>query len=309
MIPATFEYVRPSSVADAVAALADEDAKVLAGGQSLIPLLRLRLAAPTILVDLGGVAELRGVREDGDELVIGAMTTYASILRDPLVARHAALLAQATATIGDRQVRHLGTVGGGLSHADPAGDLPAVSVALGATMEVTGPNGSRAVAAEDFFVDYLTSALAADEVLTAIRVPKREGWGSHYEKFNRVAQGYALVGVAAMVRRDNGGSSGGIAEVRVALTNMGTTPVRAGAVEAALANSAGSAAGSAGGDVDGAIAAAAAHAGDGTAPSDDLLASAAYRAHLARVLTERALLGALGRRWAGPGSSERAHAA
>jgi carbon-monoxide dehydrogenase medium subunit len=301
MIPAAFEYVRPANVADAVAALADDDAKVLAGGQSLIPLLRLRMSAPTVLVDLGGVAELRGVREDGDELVIGAMTTYASLLRDPLVARHAPLLAQATATIGDRQVRHLGTVGGGLSHADPAGDLPAVSVALGATMEVTGPNGRRAVAAEDFFVDYLTSALAPEEVLTAVRLPKREGWGSHYEKFNRVAQGYALVGVAVMVRRDNGG----IGEARVALTNMGTTPVRAGAVEAALVNSAGSA----GGDLDGAIAAAAAHAGEGTAPSDDLLASAEYRAHLARVLTERAVLAALGRRWAGPGSAERAHAA
>jgi carbon-monoxide dehydrogenase medium subunit len=282
MIPATFEYARPATVDEAVALLADDDAKVLAGGQSLIPLLRLRLAAPTVLVDLGGIGDLRGVRDDGDALVIGAMATYASLLRDPLVARHAPLLAQATATVGDRQVRHLGTLGGALSHADPAGDLPAVAVALEATMEVVGSDGHRRVPAEDFFVDYLTTALGQDEVLTAVRVPKREGWSSHYEKFNRVAQGWALVGVAALVRRDNGG----IGEARVALTNMGPTPVRARAVESALAG--------AGGDVRGAVAAAAAHAGEGTRPSDDLSASAEYRAHLARVLTERAVLRAVG---------------
>jgi carbon-monoxide dehydrogenase medium subunit len=303
MIPATFEYVRPATVDEAITALADEDAKVLAGGQSLIPLLRLRLAAPSVLVDLGGIGDLRGVREDGDDLVIGAMTTYATILRDPLVARHAALLAQATATVGDRQVRHLGTVGGGLSHGDPAGDLPAVAVALDATMELAGPGGRRSVPAEEFFVDYLTTALGHDEVLTSVRVPKREGWASHYEKFNRVAQGWALVGVAALVRRENGGSAGGIAEARVALTNVGPTPVRARAVEAALA-------GGAGGEPAALVAAAAAHAGEGTRPSDDLSASAEYRTHLARVLTERALLAALGtRQGAGPGQGGRAHAA
>lgn len=290
MIPATFEYVRPATVDEAVTALADDDAKVLAGGQSLIPLLRLRLAAPTVLVDLGGIGELRSVRDDGDALLIGSMTTYAALLRDPLVARHAPLLAQATATVGDRQVRHLGTLGGALSHADPAGDLPAVAVALGATMEVTGPGGRRSVPADDFFVDYLTTALSPDEVLTAVRVPKLEGWFSHYEKFNRVAQGWALVGVAALVRRDNGG----IGEARVALTNMGPTPVRARAVESALAGAAG--------DVRAAVAAAAAHAGEGTRPAGDLSASAEYRTHLARVLTERAVLRAAGaRRWAGPG--------
>jgi carbon-monoxide dehydrogenase medium subunit len=297
MIPATFEYVRPSSVDEAVTALADEDAKVLAGGQSLIPLLRLRLAAPTVLVDLGA-AGLRGVSDDGDTLVIGAMTTHASILRDPLVARYAALLAQATATVGDRQVRHLGTVGGALAHADPAGDLPAVAVALDATMEIAGPGGRRTVPAEEFFVDYLTTALGPDEVLTAVRVPKREGWASHYEKFSRVAQGWALVGAAVLVRRENGG----ITEARVALTNVGPTPVRARAVEAALAG--------ADGDLQAAVTAAAAHAGEGTQPSDDLSASAAYRAHLARVLTERAVLRAVGvTERAGPGEGRRAHAA
>ncbi len=280
MIPAAVEYTRPSTVDDAVAALADEDAKVLAGGQSLIPLLRLRMSAPSVLVDLGGLAELRGVREDGDALVIGAMTTHATVLRDPLVAWYAPLLAQATATVADRQVRHLGTIGGSLAHADPAGDLPAVSLALDATMEVVGASGARSVPAAEFFVDYLTTALAPGEVLTAVRVPRRDGWASHYEKFNRVAQGWALVGVATMVRRDNGA----IAEARVALTNMASTPMRASATEAALA----------GANADpAAVAAAAAQAADGTSPADDLSASAGYRTHLARVLTERAVLACL----------------
>lgn len=278
MIPAPFEYARPSTLDEAVQILAgDEDAKVLAGGQSLIPLLRLRLAAPTVLVDLGRLGDLRGIREDGDDLVIGAMTTHATVLADPLVARYAPLLAQATATVADRQVRHRGTVGGSLAHADPAGDLPAVSVALDATFSLVGSSGSRDVPAAEFFVDYLTTAVQPGEVLAAIRVPKREGWSSHYEKFNRTAQGWALVGVAAMVRRDNGN----IAEARVALTNMGATPIRASAVESALAGAA------AGADV---AASAAAHAAEGTAPTDDLSASAEYRSHLARVLTERALL-------------------
>jgi len=280
MIPAAVEYTRPSTVDDALAALADEDAKVLAGGQSLIPLLRLRMSAPSVLVDLGGLAELRGVREDGDALVIGAMTTHATVLRDPLVARYAPLLAQATATVADRQVRHLGTIGGSLAHADPAGDLPAVSLALDATMEVVGASGARSIPAAEFFVDYLTTALAPGEVLTAVRVPRRDGWASHYEKFNRVAQGWALVGVATMVRRDNGA----IAEARVALTNMASTPMRASATEAALA----------GANADpAAVAAAAAQAADGTSPADDLSASAGYRTHLARVLTERAVLACL----------------
>jgi carbon-monoxide dehydrogenase medium subunit len=281
MIPAQFDYARPSTLDEAVQILAgDEDAKALAGGQSLIPLLRLRLAAPTVLVDLGRLADLRGVREDGDDLVIGALTTHATVLADPLVARHAPLLAQATATVADRQVRHRGTVGGSLAHADPAGDLPAVSLALDATFSLVGPSGGRDVPASEFFVDYLTTAIQPGEVLTAIRVPKREGWSSHYEKFNRTAQGWALVGVAAMVRRDNGS----IAESRVALTNMGATPLRASAVESALSGA------SAGAD---AVASAAAHAAEGAAPTADLSASAEYRNHLARVLTERALLATL----------------
>ncbi|GIJ58095.1 FAD binding domain-containing protein [Virgisporangium aurantiacum] len=281
MIPAAFDYTRPSTVDEAVAALADEDAKVLAGGQSLLPLLRLRLTAPTTVVDLGGIADLRGVREDGDDLVIGAMTTHATVLRDPLVAEHAPLLAQATATVADRQVRHRGTFGGALAHADPAGDLPAVAVASEAVFEVAGPNGRRSVPAADFFVDYLTSALEPGEVLVAVRVPKRTGWSSHYEKFHHTAQSWALVGVAALVKRSNGS----IAEARVALTNMGPKPVRANAVESALAG--------AGADKD-AVRAAAAHAADGAEPSDDLTGSREYRTHLARVLTERAVLSALG---------------
>lgn len=283
MIPASFEYTRPSTVDEAVAALAaaGEDAKVLAGGQSLLPLLRLRLAAPTTVVDLDGVAGLRGVSEDGDDLVIGAMTTHAAVLTDPLVAQHAPLLAQATATVADRQVRHRGTFGGALAHADPAGDLPAVAVALGAVFEIAGTGGRRSVPASEFFVDYLTSAVGAGEVLTAVRVPKHTGWASHYEKFNRTAQAWALVGVAALVKRSNGS----IAEARVALTNMGPRPVRAAGVESALAGA------DAGRD---AVAAAAAHAAEGTEPSSDLNASAEYRSHLAKVLTERAVLAALG---------------
>jgi len=283
MIPAAFEYIRPSTVYDAVNALtsAGEDAKVLAGGQSLIPLLRLRLAAPTLLVDLGGVADIVGVTEDGDDLVIGAMTTHAAVLRDALVRRYAPLIVKATATVADPAVRHRATVGGSLAHADPAGDLPAVAVALDATMEIAGESGRRQVPASEFFVDFLTTAVGPNEVLTAIRIPKKEGWGAHYEKFNRVAQAWALVGVAAAVRRENGS----IAEARVALTNMGPTPVRAGGVEAALAGGPASAE---------AIAAAAARAGEGTRPTGDISASAEYRTHLATVLTRRALSAAGG---------------
>jgi len=283
VIPLSFGYTRPSTVDDAVRALADagEDAKVLAGGQSLVPVLRLRLAAPSVLVDLGGIAPLRGVREEGDELVLGAMTRHADVLHDPLVARYAPLLAQATALVADRQTRYLGTVGGSLSHADPAGDLPAVALALDATMEAVGPDGARRIPAADFFVDYLTTALAPGEVLVAIRVPKRDGWGTHYEKFSRVAQSWAMVGVAVAVRRDNGG----IAEARVALTNMGSTPLRARAVEEALTGVPASA---------DPLTAAAERAAEGTRPPTDVFASAEYRTHLVTVLTRRALAAAGG---------------
>ncbi len=278
MIPSAFEYTRPATVDEAVSALAaaGEDAKVLGGGQSLLPVLRLRLAAPSTLVDLGGIEELTGVREDGDAIVIGAMTTHDAVLRDELVRRYAPLVAAATGTVGDRQVRHLGTFGGSVAHADPAGDLPAVALALDAEMVVAGPGGRRTVPAAEFFVDYLTTAIGADEVLVEVRLPKLEGWATHYEKFSRVAQAWAIVGVAVAVQRDNGSISG----ARVALTNMGSTPIRASAVESALIGRPAS---------DESYRAAAAVAGEGTRPTADLGASAEYREHLAGVLTRRAL--------------------
>jgi carbon-monoxide dehydrogenase medium subunit len=282
MIPVAFEYTRPSTVEDAVAALAaDPDAKVLAGGQSLLPVLRLRLAAPSTLVDLRDVESLHGVRVADGELVIGAMTTHAEILHDRRVAEHAPLIAAATATVGDRQVRHLGTFGGSLSHADPAGDLPAVALALSATMVAVGPGGRREIPAADFFVDYLTTALAPDEILAEVRVPDTAGWGYRYEKFSRMAQAWAVVAVAALVRR----SDGGVADTRVALTSMASRPVRATAVEQALTGTDGDS---------GAITAAAGHADEGTQPPDDVNGAADYRAHLARVLTRRALTAAAG---------------
>jgi carbon-monoxide dehydrogenase medium subunit len=284
MIPAAFDYVRPGSVAEAVSALgaAGEDAKVLAGGQSLIPILRLRMAYPSTLVDVGRIAEMQGVRDDGDAIVIGAMTTHDAVMHDDLVQQHAPLIVQATATVADPQVRHRGTFGGALSHADPAGDLGAVALVLDCEFVVSGPRGERRVAAADFFADYLTTALSPDEILTAVRVPKLgASWSSHYEKFNRVAQAWSIVGVAALVRRENGA----IAEARVGLTNMGATPLRAGAVEQALAGADASA---------DAIATAAAHADEDTAPPSDLSGQADYRRHLARVLTGRAVRAAAG---------------
>ena len=283
MIPAKFDYVRPSSVDEAVRALASggDDAKAIAGGQSLMPLLRLRLAYPERLVDLGGLDSLRGVRDLGDALEIGALTTHYEVVRDPLIRAHCGLLAQAAATIADPAVRHRGTIGGGLAHADPAGDLPAVVTALDATLVAAGPSGSREVRPADFFVDYLTSSLAPGEILTSIRVPKLDGWGYRYEKFNVTAQAWAIVGVAAVARRSNGH----VAEARVGLTNMGSVPIRAQATEAAAAGAEASAAG---------LAAAAARADEGTNPSSDLRAAADYRRHLARVLTGRALAAAAG---------------
>lgn len=283
MIPVGFDYVRVTSAADAVAALGTaEDAKILGGGQSLIPILRLRLAAPELIVDVSGVAEMTGVREDGDAIVIGAATTHHDVLNDPLVRAHAPLLAQATQTVADPQVRHRGTFGGAIAHADPAGDLPGVALVHGATMTVAGPSGTRDVAASDFFVDYLTTAMAEDEVLVSIRLPKLgEGWGTHYEKFTRIAQAWSIVAVATAVRRENGS----IAEARVALTNMGPTHLRATAVESALAGASAS--------LD-AIKSAAASAAEGTSPTSDLNAQADYRAELARVLTGRAVAKAAG---------------
>jgi len=284
MIPASFDYVRPSSVGEAVQALADagEDGKVLAGGQSLLPVLRLRLAYPETLVDLGRISELRGVRDDGDAIVIGAMTTHDEVMHDPLVQQHAPLVAQAATTVGDRQVRHLGTFGGSLAHADPAADLPAVALALDAQLVVRGSGGERTIAARDFFVDYLTTSLQPSEILTAVRIPKLgEGWSTHYEKFNLVAQAWAIVGVAAAVQRENGS----IAQARVGLTHMGNTPLRASAVEQALAGADASA---------DAVRAACAHAVEGTHAPSDLTGQADYRNHLATVLTRRAVAVAAG---------------
>jgi carbon-monoxide dehydrogenase medium subunit len=283
VIPAKFDYVRPSSVDEALSALSagGEDAKVIAGGQSLLPLLRLRFSYPSVLVDVGGLDELRGVRDLGSALEIGAMTTHYELTRDPLIAAHCGLLAQAAGTIADPAVRHRGTIGGALSHADPAGDLPAVVTALDATLVATGPSGSRTIAPADFFTDYLTTSLAPWEILTAIRVPKLDGWGFKYEKFHITAQAWAIVGVAAVARRSNGH----IAEARVGLTNMGSVPVRAHAVEAAASGAEASAP---------ALAAAAQSADEGTSPPSDLRGAADYRRHLSRVLTGRALAAAAG---------------
>ncbi|MEU4601818.1 xanthine dehydrogenase family protein subunit M [Kribbella sp. NPDC023972] len=282
MIPAAFEYFTPTSVDEAVALLREHsDAKVLAGGQSLLPVLRLRLAAPETIVDIGRIDELRGVRDDGDALVIGAMTPHSSIQSDPLIGEHATLISLAAATIADPQVRHLGTFGGSLAHADPAGDLPAVAVALDASFVIAGPDGRRTVAAADFFEGAFTTTLAEDELLVEVRVPKYTGWGAHYEKFNRVAQQWSIVAVAAAVRL-NGDS---IAEARVALTNMGSTPIRAIAVEDVLIGRPATVE---------AIREAAARAPDGTSPVSDLNGDADYRRHLASVLTRRAVLAAAG---------------
>src|SRR5580698_10258887 len=283
MIPAKFEYVRPGSLSDAISALADggDDAKVIAGGQSLLPLLRLRLAYPDLLVDVGGLAELAGVTDAGSDLLIGARTTHYQLIHDPLIAEHCGLLATAAATVADPAVRHRGTLGGSLAHGDPAGDLPAVALALGATLTARGPEGEREIPAADFFVDYLTTSLGSAEILTGIRVPKMPGWGYHYEKFHRTAQACAIVGVAALTRRSNGQ----VAEARIGLTNMGPVPVRATAAETAVAGAQASRE---------ALRSAASHADEGTEPPGDLHGAPDYRRHLARVLTGRALAAAAG---------------
>ena len=284
MIPAQFDYVRPATLDEAIQALADggEDAKVIAGGQSLMPLLRLRLAYPELLVDVGHLADLRGVTDTGDALLIGARTTHYDLVHDPLIAAHCGILAQAAATVADPAVRHRGTLGGSLAHGDPAGDLPAVVLALDATLIARGPGGERQIGSGDFFLDYLTTALDAGEVLTGISVPKLgPGWGYRYEKFHRTAQAWATVGVAALVSR----SDGLLTEARIGLTNMGTVPVRASAAEAAAAGVEASRA---------ALNGAAAYAAEGTEPPADLHGAPDYRRHLARVLTGRALAAAAG---------------
>ena len=283
MIPATFEHTAPTTIEEVVRALGDgsDETQLLAGGQSLLPVLKLRMADPDLLVDLGRVAGLREIREDGDDLVIGAMATHHAVAADPLVAEHAGVLAQAAASVADPQIRYRGTIGGSLAHADPAGDIAPAVLALEASLELTGPAGTRRVAAGDFFEDYFTTALAEGEVLTAVRVPKHTGWGMHYEKFSQVAQSWAIVAVAAVVQvRD-----GHLATVRLGMSNMGSTPLRAHRAEEALSGVPLESA-----DVE----RAAALAGESTEPPTDASGTAEYRRDLAGVLAGRAVAGAAG---------------
>lgn len=283
MIPAKFDYVAPASVEEALAALTEhgDDAKIMAGGQSLLPVLRMRLNAPEMVIDLGKIDSLRGVREDGDHLVIGTLTTHHEMATNDLVAEHALLLQKAAKEVADPQIRHRGTFGGALAHADPAGDMGAPALAMGAEFVIAGSGGTRTVPAPEFFLGLFETAIGEDEILTEIRVPKYTGWGAHYEKFVRVVHQWPIVAVAAMVRTEGGT----IAEARVGLTNMGSTPVRATAVEQALAGASISEDG---------VREAAGKATEGTDPPSDLNGDSAYRSHLATVLTRRAVLAAAG---------------
>ena len=267
MIPAKFEYLRAGSVTEALSLLGDDpdDTKLLAGGHSLLPLMKLRLATPARLVDVGRLAELAYVRDAGDHLAIGALTRHRDLEVSDVALAHAPLLAHVAGQVGDPQVRHRGTIGGSLAHGDPASDLPAAVLAMGGTMVVQGPSGRRDVPAEEFFHGFLETAVGPDEMLVEIRVPKSTG-GWAFQKFNRRAQDWAIVGVAAAVD----------GTARVALVNMGSTPLRARAVEEALAAGAG-------------VAEAAQQAPEGLDPPSDLHASAEYRRHLATVLVRRAL--------------------
>ena len=268
MIPSAFDYVRADSVEAALAALAEhgDEAKLLAGGHSLLPLMKLRLAAPSVLVDIGRLRDLSYIRDGGDHVAIGGLTRHHDLETSELLGAEAPILRHAAGQVGDPQVRHRGTIGGSVAHGDPASDLPAVLLALHATMVVTGPSGERTIPVDDFFQGFLETALAPTELLTEIRVPKVAGAGWSFQKLNRRAQDWAIVGVA-LVRN---GSTG------VGLVNMGSVPLRAAAVEDALA----------GGATD---AEAAAVAAEGTEPSADLNASADFRRHLVRVLVGRAL--------------------
>jgi carbon-monoxide dehydrogenase medium subunit len=278
VIPAEFDYAAPATVDEALQALADggEDAKPLAGGHSLIPLMKLRLAAPTLLVDLRKLDELRGIRRDNGNVRIGALTTHAQVAAEEL-----GLAARAASTIADQQVRNRGTIGGSLAHGDPASDLPAVLLATEGSVTVQGRDGTREIAAADLFRDYMTTAIADGELLTEVVLPVPEGWGFGYEKFNRRREDWAMVAVCALVRAEGGSC----ADVRLTLTNMGSTPLRASAAEEALR----------GQPLDAAhIARAAEAAAEGTDPPGDLNASPDYKRHLARVLTRRALEQAAG---------------
>jgi len=274
VIPVAFDYVRAASAAEAVALLTEhgDDAKLLAGGHSLLPLMKLRLAMPSVLIDIGGISDLSYVSElaaDGGVLRIGALTRHHDLATSELVRDQVPLLAHVAGRIGDPQVRHRGTIGGSVVHGDPASDLPAALLALRATLVVRGPSGERTIPADEFFTGFLETAIAPDEVLTEIRVPAVPGVGWAFEKFNRRAQDWAIVGVAA-VMTDGAGGPG------VGLVNMGPQPLRAVGVEEALRSGA-------------SPSEAAARADEGTDPPTDLNGSAEYRRHLVRVLTRRAL--------------------
>ena len=269
MIPAAFDYKLAGSAAEAISLVGEygEDAKFLAGGHSLLPLMKLRLAQPSVLVDIGRLSELSYIRDAGTHIAIGALTRHMDVENSTVLAEHAPLLAHAASYVGDPQVRHRGTIGGSIAHADPASDLPATTLALGATYIVQGPDGTREIAATDFYKGFLESALAADEMLTEIRVPKMGGAGWNFQKFNRRAQDWAIVGVAAWVRGNESG---------VALVNMGSTPILATSVSTALASGA-------------SIADAAELAAADAEPQADNNASVEYRTHLAKTLVRRAL--------------------
>ena len=283
MIPAEFDYAAPGSVGEALALLAEhgDDAKVLSGGQSLLPVLRMRLNAPGIVVDISRIESLKGITDEGEAIRIGAGATYQDVLDSDLVREHLGLLHQAVQEIADPQIRHRGTVCGALVHADPAGDVGAPVLALEGQMVIQGQDGERTVPATEFFVDLFETAVQDGELLTAVVIPKHTGWGSHYEKFVRVSHQWAIIGIAAAVRAEGGT----IAEARVGLTNMGSTPLRASAVEAALVGKEAT---------EDAIAEVCAQVGEGTDPPSDLNGQADYRRHVAGVLTRRAVLAAAG---------------
>lgn len=269
MIPAAFDYKKAGSSEEAVALIVEhgDEAKFLAGGHSLIPMMKLRLAVPSVLVDIAGVEDLSYIDDRGDHIAIGALTKHRSLETSDLLIAECPLLAHVASKVGDPQVRHRGTLGGSLAHSDPASDLPAAVLALGGSLVAEGPNGQREIGVADFFTGYFESALSDDEMLTEVRVPKAPGASWSYQKFNRRAQDWAIVGVAAVEVQG---------AAQIALVNMGSTPLRAEAVEAALAGGA-------------SAAEAAEAAADGTDAPTDLNASPEYRDHLARVLTKRAL--------------------
>jgi len=269
VIPAAFDYVRAGSAEEAIRLIGEhgDDAKFLAGGHSLLPLMKLRLAQPSVLVDIGRISDLSYIRDAGDHIAISALTRHMDLETSSVLAEHVPLLAHAAGHVGDPQVRHRGTIGGSIAHSDPASDLPATTLALGATYVAQGPNGTREIAAADFFQGFLETALAADELLTEIRVPKMQGAGWNFQKFNRRAQDWAIVGVAAWRRN---GTSG------IGLVNMGSTPILASSVSDALAQGA-------------SVADAAQLAAEDAEPQGDLNASPEYRVHLAKVLVRRAL--------------------